>query len=64
MGWSSRRQHGIELPEDADLEDATLVIRDGDGVVVGEWSISSLIDLQRSLGSVALTPVDSTSEED
>ncbi len=63
-GLVELQQHGIELPEDADLEDATLVIRDGDGVVVGEWSISSLIDLQRSLGSVALTPVDSTSEED
>ena len=63
-GIAELQQHGIELPEDADLEEATLVIRDRDGNVMGEWTITSPVDLERSLLSVELDPVDSSGEED
>ena len=63
-GIAELQQHGIELPEDADLEEATLVIRDRDGNVMGEWTITSPVDLERSLLSVELDPVDSSGEKD
>jgi carboxyl-terminal processing protease len=63
-GLVELQQHGIELPEDVDMEDATLVIRDGAGNIVGQWTITSPVDLQRSLGSVKLDPVEPVDEED
>ena len=57
-GITELADHGITLPEDGDIEDAVLVIRNKDGEVIGTWAISSVNDLQRSLSSVELTPID------
>ncbi len=57
-GITELADHGIILPEDGDIEDAVLVIRNKEGEIIGEWAISSVNDLQRSLSSVELTPID------
>lgn len=51
-------QHGIELPEDTDLEQASLIIHDREGKPLGEWLITSPADLRRSLLSVELKPLE------
>lgn len=50
--------HGVELPEDADMDQAVLVIRDRDGNVLGSWRIEEIAELERSLASVRLEPVE------
>ena len=57
-GLVELKQHGIELPEETDLEQASLIIRDRDGQSVGEWLITSPVDLRRSLLSVELKPIE------
>ena len=58
QGRTELIDHGVNLPDEIDLEEATLVIHDRDGAVVGSWRIEEIEELKRSLAPVRLVPAD------
>ena len=55
-GMTALDDRGVELPDEVDLDEAMLVIRDRDGNEIGSWRIEEIEELKRSLKSVRLSP--------
>ncbi|MAB81961.1 MAG: hypothetical protein CMJ24_07950 [Phycisphaerae bacterium] len=55
-GVTTLDDRGVELPDEVDLDEAMLVIRDRDGNEIGSWRIEEIEELKRSLKSVRLSP--------